>query len=309
MVAARREPAGDSVDALRREIDGLRAQLTEARAHQRRLARLAGFAPLSADSVHATGNMLFTLGIALHLIEERVRQSRVGRIRDVAVLLREHAHDLPAFFAGDPRAAEIGPYLLALAEQLDASNAALLDDCTAGTRAIEQLRALVTLQARLLPGGPEIVAATLAELVDEAVGFVIRPKDGILIERNFAPLPRARFDRRLVLLVAFNLIGNARHALRALPVESRRLLLSSHAGNDNQQVLAVGDSGGGFDQQTGRRLGEFGYSTRRGGLGVGLYASMMALDEAGGGLTWSSPGPGLGATFTASIPCEAEPAA
>jgi signal transduction histidine kinase len=192
---------------------------------------------------------------------------------------------------------------------LQADNTGLLEDCAAGAQAIEQLRGIMAMQARLLPDTPEVTTASLDELVDEAVEFVIRPKDGIEIERRYAPLPRVVLDRRLVRMVIFNLVGNARQALRTLPAGTRGLELETAAPRPDQLMLVVRDSGEGFDAEARQRIGELGYSTRAGGRGIGLYSCSVALGEVGGSLTWASDGRGRGATFTVLLPCAPEPGA
>jgi hypothetical protein len=45
-----------------------------------------------------------------------------------------------------------------------------------------------------------------------------------------------------------------------------------------------------------------GFTTKKMGHGFGLHSSALAASEMGGQLSCSSPGPGLGATFTLALP-------
>jgi len=57
------------------------------------------------------------------------------------------------------------------------------------------------------------------------------------------------------------------------------------------------------------RIFSYGFTTRAEGHGFGLHSSALAARELGGTLRAESPGPGMGATFTLTLPIAApEPA-
>jgi signal transduction histidine kinase len=65
--------------------------------------------------------------------------------------------------------------------------------------------------------------------------------------------------------------------------------------------LTVKDTGVGFDPQAGSRLFEAFYTTKSGGMGIGLSVSRSIIESHHGGL-WAAPNDGPGATFSFSIP-------
>jgi len=66
-------------------------------------------------------------------------------------------------------------------------------------------------------------------------------------------------------------------------------------------VVAVEDAGIGFDEAEAARLFEAFYTTKPGGLGMGLSISRSIMDAHRGRL-WATANPGHGATFYFALP-------
>ena len=66
-------------------------------------------------------------------------------------------------------------------------------------------------------------------------------------------------------------------------------------------VLRVQDTGVGFEPQGAERLFDAFYTTKSGGMGIGLSVSRSIIESHKGRL-WATPNDGPGATFSFSIP-------
>ena len=71
--------------------------------------------------------------------------------------------------------------------------------------------------------------------------------------------------------------------------------------------LSVQDAGCGVNPQDLERLFEAFYTTKSGGMGIGLSVSRSIIERHHGRL-WAEPNDGPGATFSFSIPCGPESA-
>src|ERR1700694_1438850 len=118
-------------------------------------------------------------------------------------------------------------------------------------------------------------------------------------------LPRVQGDRVQLQQVLLNLIINAIEAMRDIGEEERELLISSRNEPDGVSV-EVRDSGPGFAPAALDRVFEAFYTTKPGGLGLGL-SICRSIIEAHNGRLWASPNVPRGAIFGFIAP--AHPAA
>lgn len=135
----------------------------------------------------------------------------------------------------------------------------------------------------------EIVALTRRELT----------KNGILLRTNVADtLPEVVADRVQLQQVLLNLILNAIDSMQS--VEERHLSIDVDR-DAGQVVFAVSDTGLGFEREKHERLFDAFYSSKSGGMGIGLTIS-RSIVEAHGGRISAEARPGGGATFRFSVP-------
>jgi PAS domain S-box-containing protein len=142
----------------------------------------------------------------------------------------------------------------------------------------------------------EVVALTRTEAANNSVSVRTQLAEG---------LPRVQGDRVQLLQVLLNLIINAIEAMRDVGEEERELLISTRNEPDGVSV-EVRDSGPGFAPAALERVFEAFYTTKPGGLGLGL-SICRSIIEAHNGRLWASPNVPRGAIFRFIAP--AHPAA
>ncbi len=120
---------------------------------------------------------------------------------------------------------------------------------------------------------------------------------GINLKKDLPPLPPLSFDPDQMLKVATNLIFNAREAVsRSGQVQ---IQTSQHNG---WAVLAVSDDGCGMSQEfVNRQLFRAFQTTKKNGLGIGMFQSKMIVEAHKGRIEVESQ-PGKGATFRVFLP-------
>jgi putative PEP-CTERM system histidine kinase len=144
------------------------------------------------------------------------------------------------------------------------------------------------------------VEADLNQLVNEAVDRV-KEMPNVELTKEFQPLPRIVADRDQIQSVITNLLLNARDALASggrieVRTEHRR----------GSVVLSVADNGCGMSQTFIRdSLFRPFQSTKRKGLGIGLFQSRAIVHAHGGGIHVESEA-GKGTTFLVSLPVKSE---
>lgn len=114
-------------------------------------------------------------------------------------------------------------------------------------------------------------------------------------------LPRVAGDRIQLQQVVLNLLKNASDAMSAADYPARQLVIKTARGEANDIILTVQDSGAGIDAANIERLFDAFYSTKPGGLGVGL-SICRTIVERHGGKVWATAATPHGAIFQFSLP-------
>ena len=143
----------------------------------------------------------------------------------------------------------------------------------------------------------EVIALTRTEAANNSVSVRTQLAEG---------LPRVQGDRVQLQQVLLNLIINAIEAMRDVGEEERELLISTRNEPDGVSV-EVRDSGPGFAPETLERVFEAFYTTKPGGLGMGL-SICRSIIEAHGGRLWASANLPRGASFQFALPAIANTA-
>jgi PAS domain S-box-containing protein len=125
--------------------------------------------------------------------------------------------------------------------------------------------------------------------------------NGILVKTQMAKgLPLIRCDRVQLQQVILNLLMNAKEAMRQTNEGPRELMISTESGPGGV-LVAVRDSGPELDQASLERVFDAFYTTKPGGLGMGL-SICRSIVEAHGGRLWAAPNEPHGAAFFFLLP-------
>ena len=98
-----------------------------------------------------------------------------------------------------------------------------------------------------------------------------------------------------------NLIINAVEAMSGVGEGSRELLIGTGKDASNAVLVAVRDSGPGLDPEGLGRLFDAFYTTKPGGMGMGL-SICHSIIEAHGGRVWATANVPQGAVFQFTLP-------
>ncbi len=139
----------------------------------------------------------------------------------------------------------------------------------------------------------EVIALTHGEVV----------KNGVSLQTQLAAgLPLVQGDRVQLQQVILNLIVNAVEAMSGVSEGSRELLIGTGRDASSGVLVAVQDSGPGLNPQSFDRMFDPFYTTKPGGMGMGL-SICRSIVEAHGGRVWASrpAGPGVTVQFTLPV--------
>jgi PAS domain S-box-containing protein len=131
-------------------------------------------------------------------------------------------------------------------------------------------------------------------------------RNRVTVRTEFADnLPPVEGDRVQLQQVVLNLILNASDAMSGVDDRPRRLLIRTERSEDDRVRLTAQDAGVGVEPQSVNTIFDAFYTTKNGGMGIGLSVSRSIIERHHGRL-WAEPNDGPGATFTFSIPRRAK---
>ena len=142
----------------------------------------------------------------------------------------------------------------------------------------------------------EVIALSLSDLQRNRVILRSELADG---------LPPVTGDRVQLQQVMLNLLRNASDAMVSVEDRPRQVLIRTQREGEDRVRLSVQDTGTGLNPQDIERLFEAFYTTKSGGMGIGLSVSRSIIERHHGRL-WAESNDGPGATFSFSVPCVRE---
>jgi PAS domain S-box-containing protein len=138
----------------------------------------------------------------------------------------------------------------------------------------------------------EVIALSLSDL----------QRHRVILQSELADdLPTITGDRIQLQQVILNLLRNASEAMVDVHDRPRQLLITTKLEDADHVRLTVRDTGMGLPPESLDSLFDAFYTTKSGGMGIGLFVSRSIVERHQGRL-WAEPNDGSGATFSFSIP-------
>src|SRR5271157_789912 len=142
----------------------------------------------------------------------------------------------------------------------------------------------------------ETIREVLALVGDEA------RRKSVIIRTQFADdLSPVSGDRVQLQQVVLNLVMNAIEAMSVVDERARTLAITTRNIDPDQVHVTVQDSGTGIDPRTIDKIFDSFYTTKPGGMGMGLSISRSIL-QAHGGRIWATANDGRGTIFHFTLP-------
>ena len=145
----------------------------------------------------------------------------------------------------------------------------------------------------------------LNEIIREVIAFTAaeREKHQISLKTHLAKdLPLVLVDRVQLQQVVLNLVLNSIEAMSEPDWEPRDLLIQTEQTAAKEVLITIRDTGNGIDPQHRDHVFEPFFTSKAGGLGLGLSISRTIIDAHGGKL-WTVPStPRQGTTFSFTLP-------
>ena len=256
----------------------------------------------------------------------------VGAVSDVTARKRAEAelHEAQMNLAHVTRVTALGELVASIAHEVNQPLAAVVTNAAACQRWLDRTppdltEARGTLQAIIKDGNRagDVIQRVRAlanksteqkapldinEVVNEVVGLVQHEllRHRVLLRLELAPaLPLVLGDRIQLQQVVINLVINGIEAMVSVMDRPRELLIRTSLDDGGQIVALVKDCGTGLATENAEKLFDAFYTTKSGGMGMGLSICRSIVAAHGGRLS-ALENAGPGATFQFTLPLHGE---
>jgi PAS domain S-box-containing protein len=268
----------------------------------------ATYSPLRPDSERVEAALAITRDLTDHaraseaLQQAQAELAHVTRVTTLGELAASISHEVNqplAAIVADANAslnwlATATPDLDSVREALDA----IVKDTHRAAEVIQRIRQLVT------KTDPQRARVDVNDVIRDVLPLVrseVRSRD-VSFRLDLAPaLQPVLGDRVQLQQVLINLLMNGIEAMASVDDRPRELVIRSQPHEGDQVLVAVEDAGVGVDPDSVNQLFGAFFTTKPGGMGMGLSISRSII-EAHGGRLWATPNPTHGATFQFALP-------
>jgi len=266
------------------------------------------FSPLRPDSERVEAALVIGRDITEYVQAEEALQeaqaelAHVTRVTTLGELAASIAHEVNQPLAAIVADADASlNWLAAPRPDLERVREALEAIAMDGHRAAEVIQRIRQLATKSAPRKDPVNVNDVVHDVLPLARAELRHHDVSLVLQLAPELPGVLGDRVQLLQVSLNLIMNAIQAMAPVTGRPRELTIRSEMHDRDRVRLTVQDTGVGIDAKHRDELFSAFFTTKPGGMGMGLTIS-RSIVEAHGGQLWTTPNEPHGAIFHFSLP-------
>lgn len=261
-------------------------------------AQREGMADIAADILHNIGNILNSINVSVHLMEESVSSPVIDDIILAGRLLDEHLQRLGEFICNDPRGKKLMQFYLRLGVSAEKMENQLRHNLDRIREKVGDISEAVTAQQNYAGANTDLEELSLEPILEDALKLSqdTFDKSGICVVRDYRGSFKVRIQRAKLFYVIFNIISNAKDALNEADPPEKLLTISLYE-NRTGKYLKIRDNGIGIPEGIKNRVFDYGFTTKNGNYGYGLYSCACYMADMGGSIRLESDGEGKGASF------------
>ncbi len=173
--------------------------------------------------------------------------------------------------------------------------AEILKDCERTRNIIDKNRGLLKKNEYLFKAMS--LKQVISSVVDVIQGSIVLNKVSLVVESEDAV--KIKVDKIHIEQVFLNLLMNAIESMQESP--KKELRIQARLFDSENVIISVSDTGKGFDKKTKKNLFKPFFTTKEGGLGLGLPICRSII-ESHHGRFWGENNPQMGATFYFTLP-------
>jgi len=283
------------------DLKSLNEQLTRQKEQELEKAIAQGKFEIASEVLHDIGNALVGFGSYLNRINRALDKDNIATIKNLDLFIKARKTELTTAIGADKVTA-----LMAVTEGIVNTQTENKDEIGKSVNEllniVTHIQEILNIQRQFVrgrEGAHERKPVNLVNIIDDckAMLFASFDKKGIQLKIDIKPGDYIiKGDHTKLMQVILNVLKNSVEAIDFDTTE-KKITVSLALYETNKVIeLKVIDNGQGFDKETGKRLFERGFTTKKSGTGLGLYNCKSIVESHTGSFEIKSDGQGLGAT-------------
>ena len=255
---------------------------------------------IATGMLHDIGNAVVGFGSYLMRIRRLQEKNDLGNLENLSRFLEGHRQNLSQLI-GDEKSNAVLNLLQGTVESVKETKQELNNCITEQFNIITHIQEILTIQRQYsdVQQNKERSPVNLRSIINDCMAmlFAAIDKKQITFSLDLAlDIPLISGDRTKLMQVILNIIKNSMESFTEnAPIKNIFIRLFS---NSEFLILEIEDSGMGFNEDTGAKLFERGFTTKIAGTGLGLSNCRSIIDSHSGSISIASPGIGQGALTT-----------
>ena len=286
------------------ELKDSKDRLVEATNQASRAARVSGMAEVATNVLHNIGNTLNSVNTTVTLLIERFQNTKFNNFGKLSELLKNHQDDLIGYFTNDPRGKLVPSYFIELSDHWIQQAPLLRQDLVDLAKNIDHIKDCIALQQFMAKTSGMLEPTNLSKIIESIIELQSKEirANNIAITKEFESLPSLMLDRIKLYQIFVNLLQNARQSIILNNSDKKEITVTITSDKTDFIYVSITDTGAGISPENLKKIFSHGFTTKKDGHGFGLHYCANAANEMGGKIQVESPGEGLGATFTLTLP-------
>ena len=251
--------------------------------------------------LHNIGNLLNSVNIGVQNLAEIAKDSKIPELNRANELFARNLEHISEYLNHDPAGKHLPEFYMQVGDFLAKDYQRLKQELDNLQVHINMVKELIAAQQCYARQNGSLQYLNLVNLIEDAIaieGFSLS-KHQIEIQKEFEAVELFS-DRAKVFHIFLNLIKNAKEALVSGENTHRVLKISLRKVSPDAAEVRFCDNGPGFSEEHRAKLFSYGFTTKPGGHGFGLYTCRQTMLDLGGSIEAIYGGPG--AEFLLTFP-------
>lgn len=261
-------------------------------------AQREGMADIATNVLHSIGNILNSIGVSIHLMERAVNSNVKDDVLMAGKLLQDNMDRLEELIGEGGRGKKLVPFYQSLGRQAKKMQQQLQSNLDRINMKVKAINEAVTAQQSYGGVDMRLEEQYIEPILKDALRLNrdFLEKFGVEVVEEYKSSIKAYVNRAKLFFIIHNILLNAQEAMADSSVRDRRLSVSLYE-DDSGKYLRISDTGVGIHEDLLDKIFDYGFTTKQGKYGYGLYSCSSYISDMGGSISVQSDGEGKGTSL------------